>query len=164
MKCVTTKASSSLSSHEGKAETLLCLARNSFESGFLNKGETYCQKVINTVEKSLQLREDLALQYDILSYCNLLLINHMSEMSSDDRINTILIGIKNTNRALAINGDSQYYWHHLGIFYWHLYQAAGEERNLLKAIQAILNSIKLNPRNANVWNTLGVIAGDLFLI
>lgn len=116
--------------------------------------------MITTVEKSLQLRDDLALQYDILSYCNLLLVNHMSEMSSDDRINTILIGIQNTNRALAINGDSQYYWHHLGIFYWHLYQAAGEERNLLKSIQAILNSIRLNPRNANVWNTLGVIAGD----
>lgn len=144
----------------GKAETLLCLARNSFEAGFLNQGETHCQKVINTIEKSLLVREDLALQYDILSCCNLLLINHMSEMSGDDRINTILIGIKNTNRALAINCDSQYYWHHLGIFYWHLYQATGEQRNQLKAVQAILNSIRLNPRNSNVWNTLGVIAGD----
>ena len=116
--------------------------------------------MINTIEKSLLVREDLALQYDILSCCNLLLVNHMSDMSGDDKINTILIGIKNTNRALAINSDSQYYWHHLGIFYWHLYQATGEKRNQLKSIQALLNSIKLNPRNANVWNTLGVIAGD----
>lgn len=126
----------------------------------MDEGETYCQKVINTIDKSMLVRDDLALQYDILSYCNLLLINSMTEMSTDDKMNTILVGIKNTNRALAINSNSQYYWHHLGIFYWHLYQLTDEQRNLLKSIQSILNAIKLNPENSNIWNTLGVIAGD----
>jgi len=142
----------------GKAETLLSLARKSFESGYLNEGEDYCQKVINTINKSLVIRDDLALQYDILSYCNLLLIINMTEMPNDDKMNTILVGIKNTNRALAINSKSQYYWHHLGIFYWHLYQLTNEQRNLSKSIQSILNAIKLNPANANIWNTLAVIA------
>lgn len=81
-------------------------------------------------------------------------------MSNDDKLNTILIGIKNTNRALSINSASQYYWHHLGIFYWHLYQVTDEHHILLKSIQAILNSIKINSNNSNIWNTLGVIAGD----
>ena len=144
----------------GKAETLLNLAKDSFSNGYLHEGELYCQKVINTIEKSLKIRDDLALQYDILSICNLLLINNLSELSNDDKLNTILIGIKNTNKALSINFESQYYWHHLGIFYWHLYQITNEERSLLKSKQACLNSIKINPENSNVWNTLGVIAGD----
>lgn len=144
----------------GKAETLLCLARSSFDSGFLNEGESYCQKVINTIEKSLLIRDDLAIQYDILSFCNLLLINNMTEMSNDDKLNIILVGIKNTNRALAINSHSQYYWHHLGIFYWHYYQNTNEKHNLLKSIQSLLNALKINPKNSNIWNTLGVIAGD----
>lgn len=145
----------------GLGETLFLIGQQAFANGFIYTGYRASMQAMLHLRRAVELRGDLCIAYDLLCQCNLAVLMHTNREQKVLRVRSIEEGIRFANCALSINCGVPGYWHHLGLFYWFRHEENDDCTTYLgKTVQCLLNALKLQPANRNIWNTLGVVAAD----